>query len=64
MKCDTCKQDSERVMRVMLAKGYNRSLARPVFNCPACFEKKEQSKNVQGSRLKVEGESSASCLEP
>ena len=58
MRCDTCQQESDRVMRVVVDKGYNRSLARPLFNCPACFEKKEQSKNVQGSRFKVEGESS------
>ena len=56
MRCDTCKQESERFMRVVVAKGYNRSLARPVFNCPACFEKKEQLKSAQGSRLKTEGE--------
>ena len=57
MRCDTCKQESERVMRVVVDKGYNRSLARPLFNCPACFEKKEQLKNAQSSRLKAEGES-------
>jgi hypothetical protein len=44
MKCDTCKQETETLMRVVIAKGYNRALARPVFNCPKCFEKKEQSK--------------------
>ena len=47
MKCDTCKQESEIVMRVMIAQHYNRSLARPIFNCPACFEKKEQTKHVR-----------------
>lgn len=31
------------VLRVVIAKDYDRSLARPLFNCPACFEKKEQS---------------------
>ena len=45
MRCDTCKEESALVMRVVVAKGYNRSLARPVFNCPGCFEKKEQSKS-------------------
>jgi hypothetical protein len=44
MRCDTCKEESAVVMRVMVAKGYNRSLARPIFNCPACFEKKEHAK--------------------
>ncbi len=47
MRCDTCKEESAVVMRVMVAKGYNRSLARPMFNCPACFEKKEQSQGAQ-----------------
>ena len=44
MTCDTCKQESPVVMRVVIAKGYNRALSRPVFNCPSCYEKKEQSK--------------------
>ena len=44
MQCDTCKQDSPVVLRVVIAKDYNRSLARPLFNCPACYESKEQRK--------------------
>lgn len=44
MQCDTCKQDSPVVMRVVVAKDYNRALARPLYNCPACFEKKEQAR--------------------
>lgn len=51
MRCDTCKQESPVVMRVVVAKGYNRALARPLYNCPSCFEKKEQSK--QRARLEV-----------
>ena len=31
-------------MRVVVAKGYNRALANPLYNCPACFEKKEHTK--------------------
>ena len=31
-------------MRVVVAKDYNRAFARPIFNCPSCFEKKEQAK--------------------
>ena len=45
MRCDTCKQESAVVMRVMVAKNYNRALARPLFNCPACFEQKEHVKS-------------------
>jgi len=44
MRCDTCKQESPIVMRVVVAKDYNRALARPLYNCPSCFEKKEQAK--------------------
>ncbi len=44
MRCDTCKQDSDVVLRVVVAKDYNRALARPLFNCPACFERKEAQK--------------------
>ena len=44
MRCDTCKEESPIVMRVVIAKDYNRSLARPLFNCPRCFEKKAQTK--------------------
>lgn len=42
MMCDTCKQEHPMVLRVVVAKDYNRSLARPIFNCPACFEQKER----------------------
>ncbi len=48
MRCDTCKQESDTVLRVVIAKDYNRALARPLFNCPACYEKKEQAKPYQG----------------
>ena len=46
MTCDTCKQESPVIMRVIIAKDYNRSLSRPLFNCPACFEQKEQTKRA------------------
>ena len=48
MRCDTCKQESPVVLRVVIAKDYNRSLARPIFNCPACYESKEQRKGRSG----------------
>ena len=34
------------VMRVVVAKGYNRALARPLYNCPACFDQKEAHKQA------------------
>ena len=50
MVCDTCKQDSPVVMRVVVAKGYNRSLARPLYNCPTCYERKETAKQNAGGQ--------------
>jgi len=44
MRCETCQKDVPTVMRVVAAKGYNRSLARPLYNCRECFEKKEKTK--------------------
>ncbi len=38
------------VMRVVVEKGYNRALARPLYNCPACFEKKEDEKKATEKR--------------
>ncbi len=51
MRCDTCKQDVPVVMRVVVAKDYNRMLARPLYNCPACFEKKEQTKQQEKEQV-------------
>ena len=48
MQCDTCKRESPVILRVMIAKDYNRSLARPIFNCPVCYENKEQRKGCSG----------------
>lgn len=50
MRCDTCKKETAVVQRVVIAEGYNRSLSRPVFNCPECFQKKEASKPYTGSQ--------------
>ena len=46
MRCETCKRESAVVLRVVIAKDYNRVLARPIFNCPDCFQKKEQTKQA------------------
>ncbi|MDP3702827.1 MAG: hypothetical protein Q8R78_00340 [Candidatus Omnitrophota bacterium] len=51
MRCDTCGRESPVVQRVVIAKGYNRSLARPLYNCPACYEKKEQSKHAEDTKV-------------
>lgn len=31
-------------MRVVVYKDYDRTLAHAIYNCPACFAKKEKSK--------------------
>ena len=54
MKCDTCQQESPTVMRVVVAKDYNRILARPVYNCPTCFERKEQQKKSEHTEKRPE----------
>lgn len=56
MRCDTCQRDVPVVMRVVVAKDYNRALARPMYNCPECYQTKEQSK--RGSRTQKETRSS------
>ena len=55
MRCETCQRESPVIMRVVVAKNYNRALARPIFNCSSCFEKKEQEKSLraQGSGLRA-----------
>ncbi len=49
MKCDTCKQEVSKVMRVVIYKGYDRLSAQPVYNCVSCFEAKERSKSYTES---------------
>ncbi|HEX2998724.1 MAG TPA: hypothetical protein VHR86_00540 [Armatimonadota bacterium] len=44
MKCDTRGKESARLARVVIDQGYNRSMAKPLWNCPECFEKKEQAR--------------------
>ena len=52
MHCDTCHEEVPVVMRVIVAKDYNRALARPLYNCPACFEKKEAAKRGAKSHVR------------
>jgi hypothetical protein len=51
MRCDTCHQESPQVVRVVIAKDYNRALARPVYNCPACFDAKERQRQSASGRV-------------
>lgn len=45
MKCDTCGKEVEEVKRVVVYKGYDRTKAVPIYNCPECYKKKEQTKS-------------------
>jgi hypothetical protein len=42
LRCDTCGRPTSVVSRVVIDQGYDRSNARPLWNCPECYEKKEQ----------------------
>ncbi len=44
MKCDTCHKEVPEVSRVVIYVDYNKVAAKPVYNCPDCFSKKEQMK--------------------
>ena len=44
MKCDTCGKDVPEVRRVVVDSNYDRLLAKPLYNCPACYEKKIASR--------------------
>lgn len=64
MRCDTCKQESEVVLRVVVAKGYNRALARPLFNCPSCFERKEAQKPYRAAPATKEADAGRASAAP
>ena len=40
MRCDTCGKETKEVRRVIVDTGYDRTLAKPLYNCPECYEKK------------------------
>jgi hypothetical protein len=42
LRCDTCGRPASVVSRVVIDHGYDRSNARPLWNCPECYAKKEQ----------------------
>lgn len=44
MKCDTCGKEVIEVERVMIYKDYDKTGAKPIYNCKECFAKKEQKK--------------------
>ena len=44
LRCDTCGRLAPVVSRVVVDEGYNRANARPLYNCPECYEKKNQER--------------------
>jgi hypothetical protein len=44
MKCDTCGKDVAEVKRVVVDEGYDRTLSKPLYNCPDCYDKKLKSR--------------------
>jgi hypothetical protein len=53
LRCDTCGRRTPIVSRVVIDEGYDRSNARPLWNCPECYAEKERRrgrKSGDGSR--------------
>jgi len=50
MKCDTCSKETSEVKRVIVDAGYDRVLAKPLYNCSDCYAKKELSKKKTDSK--------------
>ncbi len=44
MKCDTCGKTVQEVKRVVVDAGYDRTLAKALYNCQDCYRLKEDSK--------------------
>jgi hypothetical protein len=44
LRCDTCGKLAPTVSRVVVESGYNRANARPLYNCPDCYEKKNRER--------------------
>jgi hypothetical protein len=44
LRCDTCGRLTPTVSRVVVEAGYNRANARPLYNCPDCYEKKNRER--------------------
>lgn len=49
LRCDTCGKETDTVSRVVVDAGYNRSNARPLYNCPECYEEKLKQRLQQSS---------------
>jgi hypothetical protein len=55
LRCDTCGDLTATVSRVVIDHGYDRSNARPLWNCPKCYEKKDQLRRHQATGDRRQG---------
>jgi hypothetical protein len=46
LRCDTCGKETPVVSRVVVDEGYNRANARPLYNCPECYDKKLKERSA------------------
>jgi len=49
LRCDTCGRETDTVSRVVVDAGYNRANARPLYNCPECYERKLRERQAAAS---------------
>ena len=47
MKCDTCGKEAKEVKRVVVDSGYDRTLAKALYNCPDCYAEKLRSRKPE-----------------
>jgi hypothetical protein len=50
LRCDTCGRPSAIVSRVVVDEAYDRSNARPLWNCPKCYEAKLRRRQAPDAR--------------
>ncbi len=46
LRCDTCGKLTPTVSRVVVDAEYNRANARPIYNCPVCYEEKLSARHT------------------
>lgn len=51
-RCDTCGKETNKVYRVVVDKGYDRSGAVPRYNCRECFERKDSERTTSAAAEK------------
>ncbi|MFH0732566.1 MAG: hypothetical protein V2A72_06565 [Candidatus Omnitrophota bacterium] len=50
MKCDTCYKETDVVKRVVVDSGYDKTLAKPMYNCSSCYEEKLKKREKQDKK--------------